>query len=94
VEPKTLGWDNSWKVFKNGYENLGVESTPLKCFLNDFGAKGHLGYGRNGLVEHKRTLVFLCSRSKQLPRATTLPRYGTGLRLKFIYFSAGSLTTI
>jgi hypothetical protein len=29
-----------------------------------------------------------------LNRATTLPRYGTGFSLKFICFSAGSLTTI
>jgi hypothetical protein len=41
---------------------------------------------------YKKTLVFLCSRSEQLTRATTLPRYGTGLSLKFICFSAGSLT--
>jgi hypothetical protein len=38
--------------------------------------------------------VFLCSRSEQLTRATTLPRYGMGLSLKFICLSAGSLTTI
>jgi hypothetical protein len=37
VEPKTLGWENSWKSFENGFENLGVVSTPLKCFLNGFG---------------------------------------------------------
>jgi hypothetical protein len=36
VEPKTLGWENSQK----GFENLGVVSTPLKCFLNDFGTNG------------------------------------------------------
>jgi hypothetical protein len=42
----------------------------------------------------KKALVFLCSRSEQLNRATTLPRYGTGLSPKFICFSAGSLTTI
>jgi hypothetical protein len=40
VEPKTLGWENSRKSFKNGFENLGVVSTPLKCFLNDFGTNG------------------------------------------------------
>jgi hypothetical protein len=39
----------------------------------------------------KRTLVFLCSRSEQLTRATTSPRYGTRLTLKFICLSAGSL---
>jgi hypothetical protein len=33
----------------------------------------------------------LCSRSKQLPRATTLPGSGMGLSLKFTYLSAGSL---
>jgi hypothetical protein len=36
VESKTLGWENSQKSF----ENLGVVSTPLKCFLNDFGTNG------------------------------------------------------
>jgi hypothetical protein len=36
-------------------------------------------------------LVFLCSRSEQLTHATTLPRYGMGPSLKFVYFSAGSL---
>jgi hypothetical protein len=37
VEPKTLGWENSQKRFENGLKNLGVVSTPLKCFLNGFG---------------------------------------------------------
>jgi hypothetical protein len=46
VEPKTLGWENSRNSFENGCENLGVVSTPLKCFLNDFGTTGKLGYGR------------------------------------------------
>jgi hypothetical protein len=40
VEPKTLGWENSQKSFEIGFENLGVVSTPLKCFLNDFGTYG------------------------------------------------------
>jgi hypothetical protein len=51
VEPKTLGWDNFRKSFENGYENLGVVSTPLKCFLHDFGTNGHLGYGGKELVD-------------------------------------------
>jgi hypothetical protein len=46
VEPKTLGWENSQKSFENICENLGVASTPLKCFLNGFGTNGNLGYGR------------------------------------------------
>jgi hypothetical protein len=40
VEPKTLGWENSRKGFENGFENLGVVSTPLNYFLNDFGTNG------------------------------------------------------
>jgi hypothetical protein len=43
VEPKTLGWENSRESFKNGFENLGVVFTPLKCLLNDF------FFGTNGI---------------------------------------------
>jgi hypothetical protein len=33
VEPKTLGWEHSlWKDFENVFKNLGVVTTPLKCF--------------------------------------------------------------
>jgi hypothetical protein len=38
------------------------------------------------------TLVITRYPPEQLTLATTLPRYGMGLSLKFIYFSAGSLT--
>jgi hypothetical protein len=38
----------------------------------------------------KKGTVYKCS-PNQLPRATTLPWNGTGLSLKFIRFSAGSL---
>jgi hypothetical protein len=48
VEPKTLGWENSRKSFENGFENLGVVSTPLKYFLNGFGQMG-FDYGRKGV---------------------------------------------
>jgi hypothetical protein len=36
VEPKTLGWETLRKSFGNDFENLGVVSTPLKCFPKDF----------------------------------------------------------
>jgi hypothetical protein len=32
VEPKTLGWENSQESFEINFANLGVVSTPLKCF--------------------------------------------------------------
>jgi hypothetical protein len=65
VEPKTLGWDNFRKSFKNGYENLGVVPTPLKYFLNGFGTNGHLGYGGKELVDLKKRhqCFFIVARS-------------------------------
>jgi hypothetical protein len=48
-------------------------------------------------MEDKEMVVFIWNwwslgvRSEQLNRATTLPRYGTGLNPKFIRLSAGSL---
>jgi hypothetical protein len=45
VEPKTLGWGNTLeKDFKRVFENLGVASTPLKCFLKYFWDKWKMGY--------------------------------------------------
>jgi hypothetical protein len=32
VEPKTLGWEHSERIFENVFKNVGVVSTPLKCF--------------------------------------------------------------
>jgi hypothetical protein len=88
---KTLGWENTRKSFENGFENLGVVSTPLKCFLNDFSKNGIGLWKKRSWWFYKKTLVFLCSQSEQLTRANTLPQYGTGLSPKFICFSAGSL---
>jgi hypothetical protein len=36
VEPKTLGWEHSKVFLKMFFENLGVASTPLRCFTNGF----------------------------------------------------------
>jgi hypothetical protein len=77
--------------FENVNENIGVVSTPLKCFKSDFGTNEVGHEGRRSWWFYKKALVFLCSRSEQLTRATTLPRYGTGPSLKFVCFSAGSL---
>jgi hypothetical protein len=41
VEPKTLGWEHSKKNFENVFENIGVVSTPLKCF--------HIWFWKNGV---------------------------------------------
>jgi hypothetical protein len=40
VEPKTLGWEHSQRIFENAFENLGVLSTPLKCFQKWFWKNG------------------------------------------------------
>jgi hypothetical protein len=40
VEPKTLGWEHSKKFFENVFKNLGVVSTPLKCFQKWFWTNG------------------------------------------------------
>jgi hypothetical protein len=47
-----------------------------------------------GVGGFQMTLVITRYPPKQLTRATTLPRYGMGLSLKFICFSAGSLTLL
>jgi hypothetical protein len=45
-----------------------------------------------GVGGFQMTLLITRYPAKQLTHATTLPRYGMGLSLKFICFSAGSLT--
>jgi hypothetical protein len=54
VEPKTLGWEHSKKSFENAFENLGVVSTPLKCFQIWF-LKNKYGHGgkRSGGFKRK-----------------------------------------
>jgi hypothetical protein len=73
---KTLGWDNSQKSFKNNFKNLGVVSTSLKCFLNDFGTNGHLGYGRNELVVHKKHWCFFVVARSNYPMQPHYPGVG------------------
>jgi hypothetical protein len=78
VEPKTLGWENS-----------SIYSTEMfsgKYVLEKWSWTWEL----KELVIYKSGIVYKCS-PNQLTRATTLPRYGMGLSLKFIYRCAGSL---
>jgi hypothetical protein len=49
VEPKTLGWETLGKSFENDFKNLGVVSTPLKCFLKDFWDKWEMGSEGKGV---------------------------------------------
>jgi hypothetical protein len=46
VEPKTLGWENSWKSFKNGKPWSSIYSTEL--FSKWFWTNG-VGYARKGV---------------------------------------------
>jgi hypothetical protein len=91
VEPKTLGWEHSKSFLENVFQNLGVASTPLKCFTNGFDKMVMLMEDK-GVGGFQMTLVITRYPPEQFTRATTLPRYGTGPSSKFICFSAGSLT--
>jgi hypothetical protein len=90
VEPKTLGWEHSKSFLKNVFENLGVASTPLRCFTNGFEQMVIL-MEDEGVGGFQMTLVITRYPPEQFTRATTLPRYGTGPSPKSICFSAGSL---
>jgi hypothetical protein len=90
VELKTLGWEHSKKSFEFFFENLGVVSTPLKCFQKWFWTNG-VGQGGKRSGGFKKRHWLLCIHPGQLTLATTLPRYGTGLSPKFVCLSAGSL---
>jgi hypothetical protein len=61
VELKTLGWEHSKGNFKNVFKNLGVVSTPLKCFQKCFWINGVGHGGRSSWWFYKKALVFLCS---------------------------------
>jgi hypothetical protein len=91
VEPKTLGWEHSKSFLKMFFENLGVASTPLRCFTNGLEQMVMLMEDK-GDGGFQMTLVITRYPPEQFTRATTLPRYGTGLSPKFICLSAGSLT--
>jgi hypothetical protein len=73
------------------FENLGLASTPLRCFTNGLEQMVKLMEDK-GDGGFQMTLVISRYPPEQLTRATTLPRYGMGLSSKFICFSAGSLT--
>jgi hypothetical protein len=67
VEPKTLGWEHSLEDFERVFENLGVVTTPLKCFSKgfinmelDLGDKGVGGFMKSGIV-------YKCSPNQLLP---------------------------
>jgi hypothetical protein len=85
-----IGNTLSGKIFENVFEHLGVVTTPLRClqmiFINmnlDLGGVEIGGFLKNGIV-------YKCSPNQLLP-CNHITRYGMGLVLKFICFSAGSL---
>jgi hypothetical protein len=90
VEPKTLGWEHSKGFLENVFENLGVASTPLRCFTNGFEQMVIL-MENEGVGGFQMTLVITRYTPEQFARATTLPRYGMGPSPKFICVSAGGL---
>jgi hypothetical protein len=92
VEPKTLGWEHSKRFLENVFENLGVVSTPLKGLKKMVFGQMEMIMEDKGVGGFQMTLVITRYPLEQFTRATTLPRYGTGLSSKFICFSARSLT--
>jgi hypothetical protein len=91
---KTLGWEHSkmrfWKcIWKPWNGKLFHWWISKKMGLKN--NVGCLSLSWRKEEFYKKALVFLCSRSEQLTRATTLPWYGTGLSPKFVSFSAGRL---
>jgi hypothetical protein len=71
---KTLGWEHSNGTLKNDFENLGIVLYSSEMFSGKY----VLENGGRSWWFYKKALVFLCSRSEQLTRATTLPWYGGG----------------
>jgi hypothetical protein len=73
---KTLGWEHLNGTLKNDFKNLGIVLYSSKMFSGKYVLENG---GRRSWWFYKKALVFLCSRSEQLTRATTLPWCGTGL---------------
>jgi hypothetical protein len=79
VQPKTLGWENSRESFENGFENLGVVFTPLKCLLNDFWDKWNWVMQGKELVVYKRHWCFFVVARSNYPVQPHYPGMGQGL---------------
>jgi hypothetical protein len=72
------------------FENLGVEFYFTKMFSRKWFYMDGVEKEKRRRRFYKSGIVYKCS-PNQLTRATTLAQYGTGLSLKFIRLSAGSL---
>jgi hypothetical protein len=79
-------------ILKMFFKNLGVVFYSTEMFSEKGFVQMELVLEKKEVVVLIKTLVVLCSRLEQLTHATTLPRYGTGLSPKSVFFSAGSLT--
>jgi hypothetical protein len=92
VEPKTLGWEHSPKRFQKCLQKPWSSLYSIDMFPKVVLGQMKLDIKEEGVGGFiKKALVFLCSRSEQLTRATALPWYGTGPSLKFVCLSAASL---
>jgi hypothetical protein len=76
-----------WKCFRKPWSNIYSTEMFMKMVLYYW--KWELR--KKELVAFQMSLVITRYPPEQLTRATTLPRYGTGLSPKFIYLSVWSL---
>jgi hypothetical protein len=93
VEPKTLGLGILSGKISKMFRKPWSSCYPIEMFTNGF-INMELDMGDEGVGGFLKMALCISVRQTNYPRAATLPRYGTGLSLKFICFSAGSLTTI